>query len=298
MGWWCPAAWASEDAAAGGHGIPEAPNLVTVLLQWLHGTPIGEWLHAWENVIFAALIGAAVGGGLLWAIRRRTPIPDRAQMLAELIVEGFENAFKGSLGAHTRRFLPFLGTLFLYILGLNWAVMLPLCKSPTGGIILHGADVVSGGFVITAGLALSVFLYVQYTALRAQGMLGYVHHLMGSPRGAGEWFLCIVTLAPVTHILGELVRPISLALRLFGNVTGDDILLGVFFVLGLLSLAKTHVPIGLPLHILIIPLVLLFGFVQAMIFTWLTSAYLSLALPHGHAEPAHDAHHHNGGGSS
>lgn len=298
MDWWCPAVWASEEAsAASGQGIPEAPNFITILLQWLHGTPIGDWLHAWENVIFAGLIGAAVGGGLLWAIRRRTPIPDRAQMLAELIVEGFEGAFKGSLGVHTRRFLPFLGTLFLYILGLNWAVMLPLFKSPTGGIILRGAEVVSGGFVITAGLALSVFLYVQYTAIRAQGVLGYLHHLMGSPRGAGEWFLCVVTLAPVTHILGELVRPVSLALRLFGNVTGDDILLGVFFVLGLLSLEKTHLPIGLPLHILIIPLVLLFGFVQAMIFTWLTSAYLSLALPHGHAESAHTAHHHNGGGS-
>jgi len=167
--------------------------------------------------------------------------------------------------------------------------LIPGFKSPTGGIILNGSEVMSGGFVTTAALAIAVFCYVQFTAVRFQGPLGYLHHLMGSPRGAGEWFLCLVTLAPVTHILGELVRPVSLALRLFGNVTGDDILLGVFFVLGLLALKPLHVPMGLPLHVLIVPLVLLFGFVQAMIFTWLTSAYLSLALPHGHAQ-------HKGGG--
>ncbi len=112
---------------------------------------------------------------------------------------------------------------------------------------------------------------------------------MGSPSSPGEWFLCVMTLAPVTHILGELVRPVSLALRLFGNVTGDDILLGVFFILGILALKTTHLPIGIPLHIVLVPLVLLFGFVQAMIFTWLTSAYLKLSLAHEASHP-HQAH--------
>ncbi|MBI2495587.1 MAG: F0F1 ATP synthase subunit A [Candidatus Omnitrophica bacterium] len=277
---WCPVVWAAE----GGETMPEAPNLVTVVLSGLHEGPVSHWLHAWENVVFAILIACALAGSLLFAVHRSTIIPGRAQALAELIVETFEQAFVSSLGSYTRRFLPFLGTLFLYILAMNWAVLIPGLKSPTGGIILKGAEVISGGFVTTAALALAVFCYVQFTAIRFQGLLGYLHHLMGSPRGLGEWFLCLVTLAPVTHILGELVRPVSLALRLFGNVTGDDILLGVFFVLGLLALGRPHAPVGLPLHLLIVPLVLLFGFVQAMIFTWLTSAYLSLALPHGRVQ--------------
>jgi F-type H+-transporting ATPase subunit a len=190
-----------------------------------------------------------------------------------------EQVFAGFLGPHVRRFLPFLGTLFLYILAMNWAALIPFLKSPTGGITLSGRAVVSGGFVTTAALAMCVFVYVQYTAIRSHGLLRYLHHLAGSPQGLGGVLLSFVTLAPLTHVLGELVRPISLALRLFGNVTGDDILMGVFLALGVLTLANLHIPVGLPLQILIVPLVLLFGFVQAMIFTWLSSAYISLSLP-------------------
>ena len=261
--------------------IPEAPNAITVLLANLPHGAVHDFLHAWENVIFAWVIGIALASGLAWLSRRPALIPHhRRQNFAEWIVEWFESAFVADLGPQTRHFLPFLGTLFLYILALNWAVLLPGLKSPTGGLILDGQAILSGGFVITAALAVSVFAYVQYTAIRSQGPVRYLHHLMGSPTTAGEWILCAMTLAPVTHILRELVRPISLALRLFGNVTGDDILLGVFFVLGILALQAAHLPVGLPLHLLIVPLVLLFGFVQAMIFTWLTSAYLKLALPH------------------
>jgi len=265
--------------------IPEVPNLIVVLRQWLGETALASWLHTWENVLFAWLIAFGVGAALLWAIRRPSVIPRGAQNFAEWIVESFEQVFTGFLGPHTRRFLPFLGTLFLYILAMNWAVLIPGLKSPTGGIALSGRTVVSGGFVTTAALALCVFVYVQLTAIRFHGLLRYLHHLAGSPRGLGETVLAIVTLAPLTHVLGELVRPISLALRLFGNMTGDDILLGVFLVLGVLTLANFKVPIGIPLQIVVVPLVLLFGFVQAMIFTWLSSAYISLSLP----EESHEA---------
>jgi F-type H+-transporting ATPase subunit a len=279
---WCAVAWASEP----GVSVPEPPNAVTVLLNWLHDGPLSHWLHAWETVIFAWVIGLLLAGALLWSARRPTLIPGEAQNVAEWIVERFEQAFVGDLGPHTRRFLPFLGTLFLYILAMNWAALIPFLKSPTGGLVLSGSEVISGGFVTTASLAICVFLCVQYTAIRSNGLLAYFHHLLGSPSNPGEVFLCVMTLAPVTHILGELVRPVSLALRLFGNMTGDHVLFGVFFVLGILSLSALKAPIGLPLHIVVVPLVLLFGFVQAMIFTWLTSAYLSLALPHGNS-PQH-----------
>ena len=284
---WCPAVFAA--AGESGVAIPEAPNLVTVLLVWVQGNPpLHHWLHAWENVIFAWMIAIGLAGTLRWAARRPTIIPRQAQNFAEWIVETFERLFAAELGPHTRRFLPFLGTLFLYILAMNWALVIPFFKSPTGGLALSGAEVVSGGFVTTAALAICVFFYVQYTAIRSHGVIAYLHHLMGSPRSVVEWVLCVVTLAPVTHVLGELVRPVSLALRLFGNITGDDILFGVFLVLGVLMLSASKLPLGVPLQLLAAPIVLLFGFVQALIFTSLTSAYLSLALP---MEPTH----HKGG---
>ncbi len=264
--------------------IPEAPNLITILLWSLRGNEhLHHWFHAWENVIFAWVVAIGLAGALLYAARRPTIIPGQAQNFAEWLVETFEQLFAGDLGPHARRFLPFLGTLFLYILAMNWSLLIPGFKSPTGGLALSGSEVVSGGFVTTAALAFCVFLYVQYTAIRSHGLAAYLHHLMGSPHGAAEWILCLVTLAPVTHILGELVRPVSLALRLFGNMTGDEILFGVFLVLGVLSLSASRLPLGIPLQLLAVPIVLLFGFVQAMIFTLLTSAYLSLSLPTEHA---------------
>ena len=282
---WAQVVWAAENGVT----IPEAPNAVTIIQAWIHETPLGHWLHVWENVVFAFAISSGLAAGLLWAIRSPTLIPRRSQNAVEWMVESFEQLFTDVLGAHARHFLPFLGTLFLYILAMNWAVLIPGLKSPTGGLILRGSEVVSGGFVTTASLAICVFVYVQYTAIRSNGLWAYLHHLMGAPKNAGEVFLCVLTLAPVTHLLGEFVRPVSLALRLFGNVTGDDILFGVFFMLGLLSLQTLKIPIGLPLQILIVPLVVLFGFIQAMIFTRLTSAYLSLSLAHGdikeHATP-------------
>ena len=279
---WCSVAFAAESESVA--AMPEAPTLITLLLKGVqHNEPLHHWLHAWENVIFAWMIALGLAGALLWAVRRPAIIPRQAQNFAEWLVESFEQLFKGDLGPHTRRFLPFLGTLFLYILAMNWALLIPFLKSPTGGLVLSGEKVVSGGFVTTGALAFCVFLYVQYTAIRSHGLGAYLHHLLGSPRSVGEWILCVVTMAPVTHILGELVRPVSLAMRLFGNITGDDILFGVFLLLGVLSLSTFNLPLGLPLQLLAAPVVLLFGFVQALIFTALTSAYLSLSLASEHS---------------
>lgn len=275
MDWLCPVAFAAE----GGPAIPEAPNFITLLVaRGIQNEGLRHWLHAWENVIFAWVIAVVLAGALRWAIRRPSMIPRQAQNFAEWLVESFEQLYASDLGPRTRHYLPFLGTLFLYILAMNWALLIPFFKSPTGGLALSGPTVISGGFVTTAALACSVFLYVQYTAIRSHGLLAYLHHLLGSPHSIGEWILCVVTLAPVTHILGELVRPVSLALRLFGNITGDDILFGVFLVLGVLTVSAAHWPIGIPLQLLAVPIVLLFGFVQALIFTALTSAYLSMSL--------------------
>jgi F-type H+-transporting ATPase subunit a len=100
--------------------------------------------------------------------------------------------------------------------------------------------------------------------------------------------------------MGELIKPVSLGLRLFGNILGEDILLGVFSLLGILltqfilSFAGVeHVWFGIPLHLLLIPIALLGSTIQATVFMVLSTIYIYLVLPHheGHEEHAHAGAH-------
>ena len=96
----------------------------------------------------------------------------------------------------------------------------------------------------TLALAICVFGFVQFEGIRAQGLWGYIFHFMGSPKSTVEW--CLVPLNLPLHIIGELAKPISLALRLFGNISGEDMLLAIFVGLGILITSALHPPAWLP----------------------------------------------------
>jgi len=101
----------------------------------------------------------------------------------------------------------------------------------------------------------------------------------------------------VLHIIGELAKPVSLALRLFGNILGEDILLGAFLMMGLMvtaAIGGDHLPAwspGIPLHFPFLFLVLLTSTIQALVFSLLTTIYILLVLPHDehHDEAGHEA---------
>jgi L-alanine-DL-glutamate epimerase-like enolase superfamily enzyme len=82
---------------------------------------------------------------------------------------------------------------------------------------------VQGDGGLLFGLAITVFVYVQYTAIRENGLFGWLDHMAGTPRSAIEWGL--VPLAFPIHLIGELAKPVSLSCRLFGNIFGEDMLL-------------------------------------------------------------------------
>jgi len=103
-------------------------------------------------------------------------------------------------------------------------------------------------------------------------------HMAGSPRSLVEWVLVPLNL-PI-HIIGELARPVSLSLRLFGNITGEDVLIAVFIGLGIASLSFLKLPVGVPLHVPFIFLAILTSLIQALVFALLSTVYLSLMLPH------------------
>ncbi len=86
------------------------------------------------------------------------------------------------------------------------------------------------------------------------------------------------------HVLGEIARPASLSLRLFGNVTGEDVLLYAFTSLGVAALAFMHSPVGIPFQVPFIFLAFLTSFIQALVFTLLSTIYILLMLPHDHKE--------------
>jgi len=159
---------------------------------------------------------------------------------------------------------------------MNVAGALPLGKSPTASPNT------------TVALALCVFVYVHYIGLTRNGPLGYVKHLAGNPQSPVEWAF-VPIMFPI-HILGEIARPVSLSLRLFGNVSGEDVLLFAFCSLGVTALSAFHSPVGIPFQVPFIFLALLTSFIQALVFTLLSTIYILLWLPHEHH--AAEGHHH------
>ena len=85
---------------------------------------------------------------------------------------------------------------------------------------------------------------------------------------------------PGEVLLEEFIKPMSLSLRLFGNVFGEDVLIGAFVTMGIMALSFMGSPIGIPLQIPFMLLAIITGTIQALVFTLLSTVYLSLMMPH------------------
>ncbi len=227
-------------------------------------------LNRFQDVVYALLVGLILIVVARLGARRMKLVPGRVQNVVEAFIDGFRSFIIGILGPQGERYVPFLGTLFVYIWFMNLFGLVPLMKSPTSRLNT------------TAALAVCVFLYVQWIGIRGLGLLGYLRHLAGDPQDIVGWLL--VPLMLPLHIISELARPVSLSLRLFGNILGEDVLIGVFAGLGIAVLAFTHLPVGLPLHLPFILLSLLMSTVQALVFTLLSTVYILQVLPHEEGE--------------
>ena len=268
---------AGEPAAGAGEHGEKGPAGFTNIIALLHGMfPNAAWsnfLEHYEILVFSFLIALILLGIAFAASRNPQMIPGGIQNGVEMVVELLTDFISGILGPkHAPRFVPFLGTLFIYIVAMNLFGLIPLMHSPTASLN------------VTVALALTVFVYVQFIGFKELGPLGWADHMLGSPRDLTGWLLAPLML-PI-HILGELAKPISLSCRLFGNIFGEDMLLVAFASLGISMLPLQAVPFGIPMHALFFPLALLGSFLQAMVFTVLSSIYILLMLPHEH----HDEH--------
>ncbi len=234
--------------------VPIQPDVVFNLI----GVPITNTLLTSWIVIVALLVFA------LAATRKMNLVPTGLQNVAEAIVEVLLGLGEQVAGSRARSFLPLVATLFLFILASNWIGILPGVGSfaPGGHAILRSAN---SDLSITAAMAIIVFFWVQVTGLRANWK---------------AFFIKFVWPIPILELISEFSRPLSLALRLFGNILAGFILVEVMLQI---------VPPVIPAVFLALELGV--GLIQALIFAILTLAFLALATSHGHSEEHGDHEH-------
>jgi F-type H+-transporting ATPase subunit a len=272
----------------------ELLNFIHLITKYIHGTPLGDLLHRFENILFTYLIIAFLGTLAYLASRNAKLVPGRLQSAFESIVSGLDGFVCGILGPEGRKYTPFLGTLFLYIWTMNMTGLVPLMKSPTGTSMTLSLGALKLPIpTVTVALAILVFLYVQYIGIKKNGILGYLDHMAGTPRDVFGFVLLPIMF--VIHVIGEFAKPLSLSFRLYGNIWGEDVLLAVFVGLGIGALAFLPIPAGVPLHAPFVLLAMVTGTIQAFVFTLLSTVYIAMMLPHDdhaheeapHGKPAH-----------
>jgi F-type H+-transporting ATPase subunit a len=236
-------------------------ELATPTLFTIAGLPVTN------TILTAWLVSAALIVFSFAATNKMQLVPGRLQNLFEMIVEGLL-----TIGAQTaserraRRFLPLIGTFFLFILFSNWIGILPLfgegelykvatqageSAEPLHENILRSAN---SDLNVTGAMALIVFVWTEWLGLRAGG-LAYLKEFI--------WPGLLI------EVISHVARSVALALRLFGNILAGEILLAIM---------SSLVPILLPA--LFLGFELFVGLVQALIFTLLTLAFMTLATQH------------------
>lgn len=180
-----------------------------------------------------------------WLVTRRLELrPSRLQAMLEAVVEVLNLQIRQTMETDPRRYLPLLGTLFIFLLTANWSSLIPGVEPPTATLETDAA------------LALIVFGATLWFGVRALGVGGYLRSFMQP-----SWLL-----APL-NLVELFTRSFSLMVRLFGNVMS-----GVFMIGVVLSLAGLFVPIPL------MALEMLTGAVQAYIFTALAMVFIGSAV--------------------
>ncbi|MHB0998982.1 MAG: F0F1 ATP synthase subunit A [Armatimonadota bacterium] len=217
----------------------------------------------WIMLAMSGIVIVALSVLSILSTRRLEKIPSNSrQTFVELVVSSLNGFVVGIIGPKGEKYTPFIGTLFIYILCMNLLGLVPLFKSPTSNLS------------ITLSLSLTVFVFYNVVGIKETGIKAWAKHLIGEP----------VWLAPLMlpiHLIGELARPISLAIRLYGNIFGEETILVV-----LAGMTVVVIPyfVALPTQFPMMLFAIFTSFVQALVFSTLTAIYISIAISN------HDEH--------
>ncbi|MCU0452487.1 MAG: F0F1 ATP synthase subunit A [Bacteroidetes bacterium] len=228
-----------------------------------------------KHVVFLLLAAILL---TVWAVRaarayRKHPVQRGMGNVLELMVLFIRDEVAiPNMGPSGLRYVPYLLTTFFFILIMNLLGLVPFGATATGNI------------AVTAGLAVIAFIMIQLSAIRAQGLGHYLAHLTGGV----HWALWPI-MVPI-EILGLFTKPFALCIRLFANMTGGHIV--IVSLIGLILLFRSlwvgGLSVGFTVTIMLLEIMV--AFIQAYVFTMLTSLFMGLGMQAGHGE-AHDGEH-------
>ncbi len=217
----------------------------------LAGIEVNNPEHLIPDYIVMCLIVAAV---LIlffgFASRRLNIIPSKLQGFLELLIQTFENLLVEIIGERGKKYLPLIATIGLFILVCNLLGLVPGLMSPTSKLN------------VTLGCALVVFFYYHWQGIKTQGLFKYLKHFTGP----------IPLLAPLLlpiEIISHFSRPVSLSIRLFGNIFAEELLIIVI---------ASIIPFLVPLPFMAIALFT--ATIQAFVFVLLSCIYIGGAVAH------------------
>jgi F-type H+-transporting ATPase subunit a len=219
----------------------------------LESIGLGHFAHAYPHVTYTWLIMLLLIVFSLLAVKSVKMVPARGQNFFEMVISTIENFQVGVMGEHGRFMFPLIATLFFFIFLSNVMGLIPGCYSPTASINT------------TLACALIVFFSTHIIGIKTHGFK-YIKQFLGP-------FLPLAPLMLPIELIGHFSRLLSLSLRLFGNIMGEDLVLAILLLLA----GKFLIPV-----VGMMALALFTSFIQAFVFALLSMIYIGAALEEAH----------------
>jgi F-type H+-transporting ATPase subunit a len=219
---------------------------------------------------FLVMVMLIVGGLTILSliVRSRLSVenPGTLQIIVEDGIGAILSLLEEWIGPTGRRYLPLIGTLGIFILCANYMGLIPGLMAPTSSIN------------VTLGCAITIWVYYHFQGVKEQGIVNYVKHF-AVPPGSPVWMSPLML---IIELISHSSRVLSLSLRLFGNIFGEELVIIILFSI---------VPFLAPLPMMFLGLVT--GGLQAFIFVLLSIIYLQGAVAVDHHEETDAAGHHH-----
>jgi F-type H+-transporting ATPase subunit a len=238
--------------------------------------------------LLAALIIIVIALVATRGMTKKTP--SRKQAFIEQCVASMNHFCRNAIGPGGEKYAPLIGTVFAFILVSNLLGVVPLVINRKGEGLASLTPAPTSNLSMTIALALIVFIYSVYLGIKANGFGGYFKHMAGP-----IWWLAPL-IFPI-ELISVLVRPLSLSVRLFGNIFGEETVTAVLIALSMTVASAIGVPwLPIPLQFPMLMFGVFGSIVQAGVFTILTCSYIALSIGehgedhdhgHEHGETAH-----------